>query len=336
MFKLSFKLLVSGLLAIMLTASSCDPVPDPVPVSKEDVQKALTDAHFSPNGSDKITTDQIDFNYQVEPGFRSILTKNDIEITKVEFFFDDELISTSYSEPYKTECKKTNLSSDMTHTLYAHIYGRTCPENETYIVLPIKEYNLAGTVDYYVDYNFVGEGDKFTISANLNPEKSAKGAYIKSFTANWGPYSMGKCNSEPFTLSHIVTDPVGTERDITVKMELSNGQTVYQKFYETVLNNNAARAKNDILSSTTVFHQSDVLRCKAQTYVGKDYKGGHSLIVYFDDEQIASSKSFPFTYEKSMHNVAKGTHVLKCRWANLDSEGNEKNYGFTEETITVE
>ncbi|MDE6535234.1 MAG: hypothetical protein K2K82_04400, partial [Muribaculaceae bacterium] len=39
--------------------------------------------------------------------------------------------------------------------------------------------DFADTVDYYLDYNFVGEGDTFTVTAHINEEKSPAGSYIK-------------------------------------------------------------------------------------------------------------------------------------------------------------
>lgn len=331
MLKSLFKLLRFSPFVLILMVVSCKQE-----VTKEDVRQAIEESHFTINGSADISSDQVKFNYVLTPGFKSVLTQKDIVITKVEFFFDDELISTSYSEPYKVEGEKTGLSSDMVHTLYAHIYGRTCPENETYFPLTIKEYNLPGIIDCDIDYNLVGEGDTFTISAKLNPEKSDKNVSIKSFSAKWGSYSMGTCTSEPFTLSHVVTDHADEDIDVTAKIELSNGTILNREFEVSVIPANTPYTTVVISPGKKKLTQSDILRLKVKAYTGKGYKGSYSLLMYFDDELIASSKTFPFTYEKPMRNVSKGSHLLKWRWTFIDAAGNEKDGGFTNHNITIE
>ncbi len=327
MFKSFSKILFVGGIAMMLAVTSCN---------KVDVQEVLQDAHFIVNGGSTTMLDRVSFNFVVSPGIRSVLADNNVEITKVEFFFDDELISTSYSEPYKVEGEKSRLSADITHQLYAHIYGRSSADNETFIPLTIKEFIVAGRYDYYLDYNFVGEGDTFTISALLNPDKTDSKVFIKKFSANWGDYSIGTCENDPFSLSHFVVDNAGSDVDVTAKIELSNDVTITAEIPVIIGGDNSTMFRNSIMSASNTFSQSDILRSKAQIFQGKNRKEDIELDIFLDDQKVASTKTFPFIFEKSLQNVSKGTHNLMSEWKRIDANGKGTEIDRVKTKIIVE
>lgn len=319
---------------MMLTLTSCDDE-----VTKQDVQNAIRKSEFVQTFSDyNVFMDAVNFYYEIAPSKTNLLKVEGevVNITKIEFFFDDKLISTSYSEPYTVEGKQSGLSSNVIHKLVARVHGETNKENATFIDLVVAKYDLSDIVKWYYDSNLVGEGDTYNISVHLDPEKSAKGVTITSFTAHWGRTPMGTCTSEPFTLSHFVTDPAGTELDVKIEVKFSNGVTEYMFSRVEVCDPINPTTSHQILSGSKDFNQSEVLRCKAQAYIGKESKFNISFTAYLDEVEIASSKTFPFYYEKSLQNIPKGTHTLKYRWGHLNSEGKETLSYFLEDKITVE
>ncbi|MDE6535124.1 MAG: hypothetical protein K2K82_03840 [Muribaculaceae bacterium] len=327
----------------MLPLTSCDhdkkkEEPKSNEITTKNVEKALEDAEFKKVFSEeKVLVDAVNFYYEIAPSKPNSLKikDEDVEITRIEFYFDDKLISTSYNEPYSVESKQIGLSSSVNHKLVARIYGETNPKNAAHIDFDVASFDLSKVVNWYDDSNLVGQGDTYNISVHLDPEKSAKGVTITSFTAYLGRTLMGICTSEPFALSHIVTEPTGTELDVKMEVKFSNGVTEYKYSRIEVCDPNVPTTSNQILSGSKEFKQSEVLRCKAQAYTGKDSKWDVSFTAYLDEVEIASSKTFPFYYEKSLQSISKGMHILKYRWGYLDSNGNEKYSYSTEDKITV-
>lgn len=349
MIKPFIKLFCLGSFVMLTTASSC--VPDPVPnpdkvtnelqkVSKEDVQNALTKAEFKANPitkEGKETLTSVSFYFEISASKPDLLKAGgeSVKISKIDFFFDNELISTAYEEPYIVEGKRTDLSENK-HKIYAQIYGYTSSENLTFITLSLEEYNLAEYIDFYWDYNMVGEGDTFTVTAEINPDKTAHGIQLKSFTAYWDKTPMGTCTSAPFTLTHKVTEPAGSKVNVKLVSTFSDGQSYILNHLVEVYDSGSTVFTNDILSRSNVFTQADILRCKAQTFYGKDSKWSLNFVVYFDDVEIGSSSTFPYTYEKSLRNVSKGKHILKWCTTYLDPQGNVKNSSYSQKEIIVE
>ncbi|MDE6535235.1 MAG: hypothetical protein K2K82_04405 [Muribaculaceae bacterium] len=318
-------------IAVSFGFSACDPDCD---CSQKDIQDAIK-TYCSVSGTKTTTYNEITFDYTINAASGS-LSYAHVKIDKVDFLLDDEYYSSDNTAPYQVSAEKLQLEPGM-HELKARIYARCaeCNKSETQTEIIVWTNDFAGTVDYYLDYNFVGEGDTFTVTAHINEEKSPAGSYIKRISGSWGPHSMGERTSAPFTLSHVVTEAAGTERDVNIRLELSDGTSHIIKWYETVIPSTKGRMTNRILSNNNDFTQNQTLKCKAYIYKGKDASFTQSeLKVYFDNKLIETTTSFPFYYSIPLKDYKPGVHTLKCHWKNTNGE-EVIGESDTNETITI-
>lgn len=334
MLKSIIKTLCIGSFAMMLPLTACDP-----DITPAQVRNAIIKADFRPvtmSSAANHLDGTVDFECKLAPRNPEALKieGEKVKITKVEFFFDDELISTDYDSPYECNFTMSGLSPEM-HKWTAKIYGKTCDENETTASITISDYDLSDFVDYFLDYNFVGEGDTFTISGIINPEKSAKGIEIKSFKAFWDSELMGTTTSAPFSLSHVVKDAEKTKHTVKTETIFSNGQTSNSTLEVDIIDPDTSVLINRLMSSNNIFKQSNTLRTKAILYKGKNFSSEVQLDIYFDGQKVASTKTYPYIFEKSLQNVSKGTHTLATQTTYIDINGREHTYDPTNQTITV-
>lgn len=301
--------------------------------SPEKIQDAVK-TFCSVSGSQKTLNDEITFDYTVNAATTS-LSYAHVKIDKVDFLLDGEHFSSDDTAPYQVSAEALKLEPGI-HELIARIYARCseCNKSETQAEITVWSNDFAGSVDYYLDYNFVGEGDTFSVSAFINEEKSPAGSYIKRISGSWGPHSMGERTSAPFTLSHVVTESAGTERDVNIRLELSDGTTHFIKWYETVIPSTKGMTTNKILSNSNVFTQEQTLKCKADVYKGKESDLTQSeLKVYFDNKLVETTTSFPFYYSIPLKDYKPGEHTLKCHWKNSNGEAVIGEYDANETII---
>lgn len=149
------------LVACMLMATACNLVPDPSPdtdllpdqvsdsvhdseeITKEDVRQALL------NAAESVTKRGLDIDeygsiiryVRIEIVFKSLKVKGkDIQLTKAEFFVDNKLIETQYSEPnWPVITFYYSLPDELQHKISARVYGATCPENEAYTYMTFSK-----------------------------------------------------------------------------------------------------------------------------------------------------------------------------------------------------
>ena len=304
-------------IAISFGFFGCDPECE---CSPKKIQEAVK-TYCSVSGTKRTSIDEITFDYTINAASGSLSLAN-VKIDKVDFLLDDEYFSSDNTAPYQVFAENLKLEPGI-HELKARIYARCseCNKSETQTDITIWSNDFAGTVDYYLDYNFVGEGDTFKVTAHINEEKSPAGSYIKRISGSWGPHSMGERTSAPFTLSHVVTEAAGTERDVNIHIELSDGTSHFIKWYETVIPSTKGMTTNKILSNNNVFTQDQTLKCKADVYKGKESTLTQSeLTVYFDNKLVKTTTSFPFYYSIPLKDYKTGEHTLKCHWKNTNGE----------------
>lgn len=297
MLKSIIKALCISSFAMMLTASSCVPDPVPDPITPTQVRNAIIKAEFRPvtmSSAANHLNGTVDFECELAPRYPEALKIDGekVKITKVEFYFDNELISTDYDSPYECNFTMSGLSPEM-HKWTANISGKTCDDNETYATITIKDHDLSDIVDFFLDYNFVGEGDTFTISGIINPEKSANGIELKSFKAYWDSEPMGTATSAPFSLSHVVKDAEKTKHKVKTEAIFSNGETSNSTLDVEIIDSHTSTLVNRLMSSNNIFNQSNTLRTKAILYKGKNYTGEVLLDIYFDGQKVATTKIIP-------------------------------------------
>lgn len=130
------------LVACMLMATACNLVPDPEEeITKEDVRQALLDANFVTHSSEHM--DEYGSIIQIVriELFDSLKVKGkDLKLTKAEFYVDNELFKTQYSEPDRVvNFFLVHSATDRHHKISARVYGATCPENEAYTYMTFSK-----------------------------------------------------------------------------------------------------------------------------------------------------------------------------------------------------
>ncbi len=281
------------------------------------------------------------FSLTGEPRFYFEPSEWGIKVDKVEYYLDEEYLQTETVSPYAIEYKSSDWKVGA-HTFRADI--TLSGKNIETFVLQCKKVVDNSTsqeqaADIWFDYNYVGSNDEFYISANINPERSASGTTLTSFSASWDDVSLGTKTTSPFKLTRKVTEESGSKHNIAATLKYKQGKTesTYNfgfSSYE-ILGPTSARPIFNIKSKYRDYKNGEVLKAVARCYLGSEVDGFYGFRLLLDGEEIAKSTTFPYDVNYTLKELTVGEHTLRVMWDKYDSEGNNKfSYG-SDETITI-
>lgn len=281
------------------------------------------------------------FHMNAEPHFYFDPAEWGLTVEKVEYYVDDSYVKTETKNPFSIEYESRdwyvgahNIRADIT------ISGKNI---ETFVLQTSKVIDNSSAqenaADIWFDYNFATTGEEFFISGNINCKRSATGTTIKSLSAKWDETSMGEKTSTPFKLTRIVTENVGTNHAVYATLKYMQGSTEHNYSFSIpsyeIPGQNSVMQTFRLKSRFSDYQNGDILEGIARQFIGSEVKATYGFELYFDDNLIGSSKTFPFELSYKLENLTLGEHTLKKQWVRYDEAGNKTNSFSTDETITI-
>lgn len=281
------------------------------------------------------------FYMTAEPYFYFSPEEWNISIDKVDYYVDDEYIQTETVSPYTIKYNSNdwftgahNVRADIT------ISGKNI---DTFILQTKSVIDNSSSqeraADIWFDYDFATTGQEFFISGNLNPNRSAVGTTVNSFSATWDDISMGEKTSSPYKVNRIITEAAGTTHSVSATLNFTQGN-IRQTYgfsmssYE-IPGPTTVRQMFKIKSRYNDYQNGETFEGIARLYVGSDVKSTYEFELYLDKDLIGSTKTFPFDISYKLQNLVTGDHTLKEVWICYDADGNIKSSFSTDEILTI-
>lgn len=323
------------------TLNSCDNDPhDPDFVLSGDVQKYFPDYCVKLSASYNYGNNK-DFHMTAEPYFYFSPSEWNINIDKVDYYIDDQYIQTETISPYTIKYESRDWYTGA-HSVRADITisGKNI---ETFVLQTKKVIDNSTSndraVDIWFDYNFATTGQDFFITGNLNPNRSASGTIVNSFSAKWDDISMGEKTSSPYKVSRVVTDAAGTKHEVSAIMKYSQGNVrssySFSMLSYEIPGPTTVRQMFNLKSRYNDYKNGYTLEGIARIFIGSEVKASYEFELYMDNNLISHTKDFPYDVSYKLENLELGDHTLKQQWIRYDENGKWTNSFSSNEIITI-
>lgn len=262
-----------------------------------------------------------------------------LTLEKVEYYLDGTLYAIKQTLP----CELILAKDDITignHTMKAQmtIVGEACDD----AILEIeKEFNVSdyGHIselhgDFYINYNYVGQGDQLVVTPELLVERSSEGCTIDEVKYYWDGVLIATETSTPFTLRYQVNEEVGSIHNLEATIyyhDYKNHNLTLRWGYSgyTIYSEDDDFFTWTIKSSRNNYINGETVSLIAKLFKGKNVTTNHEIEFYLDGELIGQSSSFPYTLDYKLSDLSIGTHTItgKCiskEGDNVSSTSNDK------------
>lgn len=244
-----------------------------------------------------------------------------LEISKVDFYVDGTRLATVDKAPFKLDMALSTIANGAHQTravVTAEVQGYGEP-----IVYAYEQsfYRNRATsfVDLFFDYSFVTNGDVFTITPAINSDRSSKGAKIVEASLSWDNKTVDTSNSEPWTLSHLVTESVRSRHAAKATVKTNYGNYDFTLPNLCVLPQDTVVLAAQAMSSFKDYKRSESLKIAVKAFGSKVGANKCELKVLLDGKTVATANTFPTTVVYSLRDVAVGFHDISFTWSIEDS-----------------
>ena len=266
-----------------------------------------------------------------------------LSIKQVDYLLDGTLYKTEFAHPYELMVDKDNLSEG-NHTITAKILivGEACND---VVLEKSKDFNVSlnGSVsevygDFYIDYNYVTQGDYLVVIPELLIERSSEGCEIDKVEYFWDGELVATGTTEPFGLNYYIDDEIGTTHDLNMIIyyhDDNNSSLTYNwmlssyKIYDVTdgfISWNIKSRRNDYVNGETI-------SLIAKLFKGADVDTNFEIEFYFDDELIGKSSSFPYTLDYKLSDLSIGSHKITAK--SINKYDNYTSSSTENETIVI-
>ncbi|NPD92837.1 Ig-like domain-containing protein [Xylanibacter muris] len=266
-----------------------------------------------------------------------------LTLKQVDYYIDDELYSSETRSPWEIIINKDDMEKG-NHKLRAEmkISGQACDD-----VVLVKEKafyisNNSGITerhgDIYIDYNYITKGEELVITPELLTNRSTEGCEFDQVKYYWDGKLIATYTTSPYTLRYKVDDEIESTHQISVQIAYHD---VFSKnlSYNWSFSNYKIHSSNDYFYSCRLksgrndYKNGETISLVAKLYKGSGVKKDFDIEFYLDDELIAKSSSFPYTFNYRLTNLSKGSHVLKYKF--ITKESNVTSIQTTENIIII-
>ena len=281
-----------------------------------------------------------------EPTFTDNFEYLGCAVKEVVYYVDNTLVSTETSSPFKLEYRTTSLTKGK-HILRA-VFTVGGDRYKDAIVDCKKEFNVSDSylsgeeaVDVKIDYpHFLRVGDKLHVSAKLIDRYHA-GYKINEIKYYFEGNLVSTKTSEPFDLDYSPTLVVGKNYSLIV--EVSCGLGAYSSLIYTVSANIETLADEEtryfwILDneySNIYYNNGDVITGTGFLYRGVGDEKIYELNIYWDDNLVGTSRTFPYNFSYTVNNVSPGIHKVKNEWKEYNKSGGYEGWYISYSIITI-
>lgn len=265
-----------------------------------------------------------------------------LSVKKVDYYVDGTLFETVTTEPYDLMIKLSTLGKGK-HSLLAKILvvGEYCDD----VLLELKddfvvsENNIVSDfVDFYIDYNQVEDGGTLYVNPILNEERSSQGTKIEKVDYYWDGKLVLTKTTAPFIWDTQVVHKDTEPHSWTVSIKYRNAANRTNYYNHSF--SNFTTIKDDecftyfkLMSGRKDYELGETVKSIVKSFKGKKCSKKTSIKLYFDDELIGESSTFPYINEFKLTDQKIGKHIMKCAITQK-----EKDYSYTyynEETVII-
>lgn len=278
----------------------------------------------------------------VEPSFTENFEILGCSVKKVIYYIDNTLASTEISAPFLLEYKTKPLSKGQ-HSMKA-IFTVGGERFKEATVEYQKEFAVGSSsnqpaVSFSIEYDrYLRVGDKIHVSLNMI-DRYNKGYKIREVKYYFDNSLISTKTEAPYNLDFSPTLVIGQhyplQADISYSLDDISISSYGFTSNITVLADDETRYLFDFDSSNNNYYSNgDVLSGTGFLYRGIGDKNIYELSLYWDDELVGTSQTFPYKFNYTIKNANKGLHKLKHQWKEYDKDGNYSSQSQTE-TITI-
>lgn len=265
-----------------------------------------------------------------------------LSVKKVDYYIDGSLFETATSEPFDIVIKLSALGEGK-HSLLAKILvvGEYCDD----VTLEVKDEfvvsennTVTDFVDFYIDSNHVGNGETLYVNPILNEQRSSPGTKIEEIKYYWdGKLVLTKTTAPFIWNTQVVNEDTEPHTwSLTIKYSNANKKTNYYNYsYSnvTTIKDDDSFTYFDLMSGRNDYELGETIKSVVKSFKGKNFKRKISVKLYFDDELIGSSSTFPYYNDFKLTNQKVGKHIMKC--AITQEEKDFSSTYYNEETIII-
>ena len=254
-----------------------------------------------------------------------------LRISEVEYYLDDQLLGQVTTEPFIFNYKYEGLEAG-TYTGKAKITisGDECEdvviENSEDFTINVLSNDYSLSVDFFIDYNYVFEGETFMLTPYILEETSAEGSYIKQVSYYWDSTLIAQEQSEPFTFEYQVEGKAGTTHNWQASISYYDGagnsksySYIYSNFE--ILESTDKLLWFDLKSHFQTYKNGQTVSVVLKSYIGSDLNESYSAKLYFEDTLIGQTSTFPYTLDYKLSGIDAGAYQIKCLWYVTDENG---------------
>lgn len=265
-----------------------------------------------------------------------------LEVKKVDYYIDGELFESATSEPFELRLKQSTLYEGK-HSLLAKIVvvGEYCDDvtlEVTNDFVVSTDGNILDYVDFYIDSNLVEDGGILYVNPILNEQRSSPGIKIEEINYYWDGKLVETKTNAPYIWNSQVVSADTEPHTWSLSIKYSNANNKISYYNHTYLDVTTIKDDDsftyfDLISGRNDYELGETIKSVVKSFKGKNCTRKISIKLYFDDELIGSSSTFPYTNEFKLTNQKVGRHIMKCA---ITTE--EKDYSYTyynEETIII-
>ena len=265
-----------------------------------------------------------------------------LSVKKVDYYVDCKLFESATSEPFDLMIKLSALGEGK-HTLLAKILvvGEYCDD----LTLEVKDEfvvsennTVTDFVDFYIDSNHVGNGGTLYVNPILNEQRSSPGTKIEEIKYYWDGKLVLTKTTAPFVWNTQVVneDTEPHSWSLTIKYSNADNKTnLYNYSYGnvTTIKDDDSFTYFDLMSGRNDYELGETIKSVVKSFRGKNFKRKISVKLYFDDELIGSSSTFPYYNDFKLTNQKIGKHIIRC--AITQEEKDFSSTYYNEETIII-
>lgn len=266
-----------------------------------------------------------------------------LTLKQVEYYIDDVLYKTETKQPCELMINKDDMEAG-NHKLKAMmtIVGEDCED----VILEKEDVfyiSSTGSVserhgEFYIDYNYVTQGDELVITPELLVARSSEGCKINEVRYYWDGSLISTATSSPYALNYKVDAESGTSHEIKLVIryqdKYSNNLTYNWSFsnYKIYTADDSFGTWN-VKSIRNDYVNGETLSLTAKLFKGSNVKKDYEVEFYLDNKIIGKSSNFPYTLDYKLVNLSKGSHKVKGKI--ITKEDDSTSSQSNEETIII-
>lgn len=265
-----------------------------------------------------------------------------LSIKKIDYYVDATLLKTITTDPYDLMINLSKLDEGA-HSLLAKILvvGEYCND----VTLEVKDdffvlgnSTVTDFVDFYIDSNHVCDGGTLYVNPILNELRSSPGTKIEEVKYYWDGKLVLTKTAAPFVWNTQVVNKDTEPHYWTISIKYTNASNVvnyYNYSYSnvTTIKDDASFTYLDLMSGRNSYELGETVKSIVKSFKGKKYNKKIFIKLYFDDELIGESSTFPYINEFKLTSQKIGKHIIKC--AITQKEKDTSSTLYNEETIII-